>query len=75
MKTYNIKRVTQFDKNRATELVLNDEEFKNSLNLDTWLVLPAKSIPRIEAITGMKLLISAGEGNWKIAVPAKKTGG
>lgn len=76
VRTYNITRVTQFDKDRAAELVLSDDEaFRKALNPDTLLVLPEKSIPRVEAVSGMELQIITGEGNWKIAAPARKTGG
>ncbi len=76
VRTYNISRITQFDNQRAAELVLQDvDALKKAIDSDTLLVLPAKSVAHYEALTGMDLQIITGEGNWKIVAPARKPGG
>ncbi len=75
VRTFNINRITQFDKERAAELVLNDvEALKSALDSDTLLVMPAKSVARYEELTGMQMQIITGEGNWKIVAPVRKQG-
>ncbi|MDD2998419.1 MAG: glycosyltransferase family 39 protein [Candidatus Riflebacteria bacterium] len=72
--TFNVNRVTQFDIERANTLVLNDNEaLRQALDSDTMLVLPNKSIEKIENITGTSLHIITGEGSWKVAMPTRKT--
>jgi len=75
VRTFNINRITQFDKERAAELVLNDvEALKSALDSDTLLVMPAKSVVHYEELTGMQMQIITGEGNWKIVAPVRKQG-
>jgi len=75
VRTFNIARITQFDKERAAELVLNDiETLKSKLDSDTLLVMPAKSVAHYEELTGMQMQIITGEGNWKIVAPVRKQG-
>ncbi len=75
VRTFNIARITQFDKERAAELVLSDvEALKSVLDSDTLLVMPAKSVAHYEELTGMQMQIITGEGNWKIVAPVRKQG-
>ena len=76
VKTYNVERITRFDNQAAKDLVLeNEDAFRKAIDSDTILVLPAASVEHYETLTGMDLQIITGEGNWKVAAPARKPGG
>ncbi|HPT47484.1 MAG TPA: hypothetical protein PLM07_16500, partial [Candidatus Rifleibacterium sp.] len=73
--TFNIQRITRFDNQAAAALVLNDvEALKKAIDSDTYLVLPAKAVASYGTLLGMDLEIITGEGDWKIAAPARKPG-
>ncbi len=73
--TWDVERNTGFDKEAAAALVLNgDDALRAAVDNDTMLVLPTKAWTRVEAVLACELEVITGEGNWRVAIPMRKTG-
>ncbi|MGM0601586.1 MAG: hypothetical protein ACQETH_17370, partial [Candidatus Rifleibacteriota bacterium] len=71
--TWNVKRITRFDKEQAKNLALNGKkELKKAVDTNSMLVLRSKDIAKISNITGYKLQALASEGQWLVTVPERK---
>jgi len=73
--TWDVERNTGFDKEAATALVLNgDDALRRAVDNDTMLVMPEKHFERVKTILDCDLETLTGEGNWRVAIPRRKTG-
>jgi len=73
--TWDVERNTGFDKEATAALVLNgDDALRRAVDNDTMLVMPEKHFERVKAILDCDLETLTGEGNWRVAIPRRKTG-
>jgi 4-amino-4-deoxy-L-arabinose transferase len=71
--TWNVNRITRFDKEQAEKIVLSgNKELNKAVDTNSMLVLRSKDIAKISNITGYKLQTLASEGKWLVTVPERK---
>lgn len=73
--TWNVSRVTRFDKDKAAQLVLNGpEELNKAVDTNCMLVLRSKDMARVSEILNYDLKLVASEGKWLVTIPERKMG-